>query len=194
MKRAVFALAVAVLSLAAPRLHASLIIPAGFREIVSEAGTIVRGRVTDVRAIDAGDNGIETIATVAVDSLLKGPPIQFVAVRVPGGVIGRYRQVMVGAPTLRVGQHAVFFLKRGADDAWRPIGLTQGIYRVQADPVTRRLVVQPPVVAGLTAAAAGPIARGDARRKSMAVTEFESFVKAVLASPPPRRALPRGGR
>jgi hypothetical protein len=192
MIRALFVITVALLSIAAPRLSASLVVPAGFREVVTEATAIVRGRVTDVRAIDTGDNGIETVGTVAVDSTLKGPSVQFIAVRVPGGVIGRYRQVMVGAPTLRVGQQAVFFLKRGPDDAWRPIGLTQGLYRVRADAVTRRLVVQPPVLGGWTTAAGAPVERGDRRRTSMAVPEFESLVKAVIASPP-RRAIPRGG-
>ena len=89
--------------------------PAGFREIVADASVIVRGRITDVRAVAVAGAGIDSVATVAVESVLKGEAAAFVNVRVPGGEIGRTRFVVVGSPTFKPDQRAVFFLKRGAD-------------------------------------------------------------------------------
>jgi hypothetical protein len=194
MTRVVLSLAVLLIAAGAP-LDASLTVSAEFREIVADASLIVRGRITDVRAVAVPGSGIESVGTIAVDGVLKGTAEPFVAVRVPGGLIGRRRFVMVGAPTLRTGEQAVFFLKRTADGAWRPVGLTQGIYRVQAEPISGRPVVRPPVVPGRTAPASGRTVRGDLRRTLMPIPEFESLVRLVMAAPPPPRALPRrGGR
>jgi hypothetical protein len=110
----------------------------------------------------------------------KGDASPFVSVHVPGGVIGRYRRVRVGAPMLRPEQSAVFFLVRGHDNGWRPVGLSAGVVRVRWEPLTGRLLVHPARL--LTdPAAAGPVVRGDAARRSVAVDEFEAMVALVLA-------------
>src|SRR5687767_9346176 len=90
------------LSLTAETLFGSTFLSAQFREVVSEASTIVRGRVTDVRAVRSPDGDVESVVTIAVDSALKGSAEAFVAMRLPGGTIGRYRTVMIGAPVMRV--------------------------------------------------------------------------------------------
>jgi hypothetical protein len=183
---------VACACLVAP-MGATLVVPVEFRQMVAEAGLIVRGRVTDVRAVAVRNRGVDTIATVLVEGVVKGQSDGFVSIRVPGGQIGRYRFVMVGAPTFTTGQRAVFFLSRSADGFWRPIGLTQGVYRVRPDPVSGLPVVPPPLVAGRTAALTGPTQRGDPRRRLMPIAEFESLVRLVMLSPP-GTAVPRGGR
>jgi hypothetical protein len=75
---------------------ATVTIPTEFKEVVADAGLIVRGHVTDVRAVSTRSLGIETLATVGVEAVLKGEAADFVIMRVPGGVIGRVRSVMVG--------------------------------------------------------------------------------------------------
>jgi hypothetical protein len=177
---------VAVLSFAAP-LSATVVIPAEFREIVADAALIVRGHVTDVRAEVVPNQGVETVATIAVDATLKGTPDGFVTIRIPGGVVGRYRWVMVGAPSVTRGEQGVFFLKRDAANAWRPVGLAMGIYAIRAAPLTRVPVVEPPLVAGRTAAV-GTVVRGASQRRRMAVSEFESLVSAVTTSQAPAPA------
>lgn len=179
------------LLLATASVSATISIPADFREIVGDATLIVRGHVTDVRGVVTRDAGIDSIATVAVESVIKGAASDFISVRVPGGVVGRTRMLMVGAPRFDRGDRAVLFLKRGADNTWRPVGLAMGVYRVQVEPLTRRLVVNPPIVASRTAAA-GRVVRGDIRRKPLPVQEFESLVRLVMASP--GSAIRRGGR
>jgi len=181
---------VAALSLTVS-LAATVVVPAEFREIVGDASLIVRGRVTDVRAVRVPNQGVETVATIAVDATLKGTPDDFVSIRVPGGVVGRYRWVMVGSPSLAAGQHGVFFLKRDSNNAWRPVGLAMGIYAIRAAPISGVPVVEPPLVSGRTAAI-GTVVRGDSRRRLMAVSEFESLVRAVSAVQPATR--PSQGR
>ncbi len=183
----------AALACATVPIRATLVVPAEFREVVADAGLIVRGRVTDLRAVTVPNRGVDTIATVSVEGVIKGQTDAFVSIRVPGGEIGRYRFVMVGAPTFRTGERAVFFLKRGADGTWRPVGLTQGVYRMQPDPVSGLPVVPPPLVAGRNSPRTGPAVRGDPRRRLMPIAEFESLVRLVMLSPV-GTAVPRGRR
>jgi hypothetical protein len=161
-------------------LSATVVVPTEFREVVGDAGLIVRGRVTDVRAEVVRDRGIESVGTISVEAVLKGSAERFVSVRVPGGVVGTTRTVMVGAPHLTPDEQAVFFLKRGADNYWRPVGLSMGIYRLQFDRATRQTVINAPILLGQTASA-GPVVRGDVRRRPMAVAEFDSLVRLVAA-------------
>ena len=176
------------LCLAAGTLFASTFLSAEFREVVSEASTIVRGRVTDVRAVQSPAGEVESVVTIAVEASLKGSAEIFVAMRLPGGTIGRYRTVMVGAPVMRVGEHAVFFLKRGPGNSLWPVGLGQGIYRMTFSAggaggtggAGTIGMVHAPVLPGVTTNAVGPVVRGDARRKSLPVTEFEALVRLLL--------------
>jgi len=162
-----------------PAVGATVVLPAEFREIVADATLIVRGRVTEVRPVAVRGRGVESVGTVAVDAVLKGEAGAFVSVRVPGGTVGRYRFVMVGAPVLRPDETAVFFLKRGTDAGWRPVGLSAGIARVDVDPSSRRPVVRAPILLGTTASV-GPLVRGDRRRGPLAVGDFDALVRLVV--------------
>jgi hypothetical protein len=181
-----------VVVIAGASLTATIFVPAEFREIVADAGLIVRGRVTDVRPIAVPGTGVESIVTVGVETVLKGAANGFVSLRVPGGELGGYRHVMLGAPVLRPGERAVFFLRRGSDSLWRPVGLSMGVYPVHNDPRTGQGLVRPPIVAGRTASL-GPIVRGDTRRKNLAIQEFESLIQLIIAGRV-GQAVPRGGR
>jgi hypothetical protein len=184
-----FAPAALLVALAGAALGATVLVPSDFRQVVSESTVIVRGHVTDVRGVVVPGGGIDSLVTIAVDSVLKGLADTALTLRVPGGEVGRTRMVMIGAPTFQVSQQAVFFLTPGPDNTLRPIGLTAGVYRVQADPAPGRPVVAPPLVVGQTASA-GRVVRGDSRRQLMPVQEFESLVKLVITAP---KAVPRGG-
>jgi hypothetical protein len=185
-----FLMATVAVMVAGATLAAHISVPAAFREVVDDSGLIARGVVTDVRAVPVPDGGIDSIATVAIESVIKGESTAFVSVRLPGGEIGATRFVMVGAPTLRRGDRAVFLLKRGADNFWRPVGLSMGLYRVKPDATTGRPVVNPPVVAGRTAST-GAVARGDTRRKAMPVAEFEALIRTLTLGRSAGRAVRR---
>lgn len=183
--------ALLAVGLGASSLTATVLLPADFKDIVVEATLIVRGHVTDVRGVVAASRDVESVATVAVDLTLKGEAADFLAVRLPGGTVGRYTTRLIGAPVLRRGEHAVFFLRRDRSNNWQPIGLSMGVFRLHADPESGRPVVHAPVVAGLTADL-GPVRRGDPRRAPMPLASFESVVRLVLAGQ--TSATLRGGR
>ena len=186
-------LVVVVVAIAGAPARAHVSVPTEFREVVSESSLIVRGRVTDVRSLIGAGDRIESIATVAVENVLKGQASGFVYVRVPGGEVGRSRVVMVGAPTFRTGQRAVFFLKPDSvDSSLRPIGLSMGVFFVQSEPRTGRPVIAPPLVAGSTTARTGPAVRGDTRRRFMQIRDFEALVRLVMATNQ-AQAVRRGG-
>jgi hypothetical protein len=162
----------------------TVVVPSTLRELTNDASLIVRGHITDVRVITGPERTVESVATVAVDRVIKGPATSFVSVWVPGGSVGRYRYLMVGAPTLRPNVMAVFFLARRADHQWRPIGLSAGVVPISSERASGRLVVHPPILAGRTVSP-GPIVRGDPRRKALPVSEFESMVEMVIAGAEP---------
>jgi hypothetical protein len=179
-----------LIAAAVASLTAHVSIPADFREIVHESALIVRGRVSDLRSIDVPATGIETVATIRTEQVLKGPPVQFVSLWVPGGTVGRIRSVMTGVPEIRNGDRAVFFLKRDSLAGYRLTGLSMGLYRLQGDSSRGLLTVRPPVVL-MRNSPPGPIVRGDASRTSMSLQEFESLVKLVALTPQPPRAVRR---
>ena len=180
MLRTLLVALVAAALLVAP-IAATVTVPTEFREIVADASVILRGHITDIRASVEPDRGVETVGTIGVDEVLKGTPGEFISIRVPGGTVGRYRWIMVGAPSLQLGDQGLFFLKQDAAGAWRPVGLAMGIYRIQLKLGTGPLVIDPALASGLTTPA-GPVVRGSAARRWLALPEFESLVRVVIAT------------
>ena len=178
-----------VLLLCARELHATVLLPAEFREIVAGSQVIVYGRVTDVRAEWSDDRRrIDTIVTVEAGSYLKGGPGNTVTFRVPGGQIGRYRNIMIGAPSFAPGEEAVLFLSAPGPAVAHVFGLSQGVFRVRVDPRTGRRVVVPPV---LMARGDAPeaIVRGDRSRQQLSLDAFAATVRTAMDG-----AEPGGGR
>lgn len=165
------------LYLASP-VFATTLVPLSFEQLVNESQSVVYGRVTDVRAQWTADRRfIESVVTIEVLRGMKGTARESIAFTVPGGQVGRYLNVIPGAPSFATGDTAVFFLT--AQGARLPVttGLTQGIYRVRRDDGSGEMLVVPPVVDGV-----GKIVRGDPRRKPVQLAAFESAVRAVAAA------------
>ena len=118
----------ALVLLAALPAAAAVLVPAGLAELSREAGAIVHGRVVGVEGVwTAGRRGIETVVTLPVTTALKGQPGGEVRLRVPGGELGRYRSVMVGAPVFREGDEVIVFLGGRAPALPNLLGLGQGV-------------------------------------------------------------------
>lgn len=165
----------------AQNLRATVLLPAEFREVVAGSQIIVYGRIADVRAEWSDDRRrIDTIVTLDAGTYLKGGPGESVTFRVPGGQIGRYRNVMVGAPQFQSGEEVVLFLSAAGPAVAHVFGLSQGVYRVRADARTGRRMVIPPV---LTASGEDPqpIVRGDRSRQALALDSFAASVRTALA-------------
>ena len=138
--------------------QALTLIPADFNEMVAGSHTIVHGRVVDVHAqtTTGAARTIESVVTIAVIDAIKGAATREVTFRVPGGRIGRYRRVLVGAPEFVDGQEVVVFLSGSSPALPKPFGLSQGVYRV-----------------------ADGVVRGDASRHPLAISDFVRQVRTV---------------
>jgi len=170
-----------MLLLCARELRATVLVPAEFHEIVTGSQIIVYGRVTSVRAEWSDDRSrIDSIVTVMAGSYLKGGPGSTVTFRVPGGQIGRYRHVMVGAPQLQAGEEAVLFLRASGPSIAHIFGLSQGLYRVKVDGRSGRRLVVPPVLMA-DGDATQTIARGDRNRRQLSLDEFAATVRQAMS-------------
>lgn len=158
-------------------LSATTVVPLSFVQLVNESSSIVFGRVVDVRGQWSDDHRfIESVVSIDVMRGLKGGAAEQLAFTIPGGQLGRYVNVIPGAPTFAIGDVAVVFLtSRGAR---LPIttGFTQGVYRAQRDSAGEWRVL-PPVID-----TQGRIVRGDPRRKPLSLTAFETSVKDAMVT------------
>jgi hypothetical protein len=153
-----------------------------------ESELIVRGTVVHVEGQLAGPlRTIESLITLQVTDTMKGTASALTMFRVPGGRVGRYRRVMVGAPEFTAGDEVILFLKGRAPAMAMPYGLSQGVYRIARHGAAA--VVTPAVVTG-----SGRVTRGDPTRRPLDPAAFAREVQAALtdtAPPNVRRAVPR---
>jgi hypothetical protein len=158
--------------------RAMVVVPAEFSEMVGASNTIVHGRVVDVQSYEtAGRRTIESLVTVQVVEAIKGQPGSTAYFKLPGGQVGRYRRVMVGAPQCARGDELVLFLKGSAPAVPVPFGLTQGVYRVSR--ATGQAVVMPLVNVG-----SGRVVRGDPAKHPLELAAFTNLVRTI-ADPRP---------
>lgn len=161
-------------------LEATVRLPADLTVLVRESRAIVHGRVIEMRSEWAdGRRRIDSFVTVEAFDYFKGDLGPWVTFRVPGGQIGRYRSVTVGAPVFRPGDEVVLFLNaRGPSIPW-VLGLGQGVFRVVDDPRSSgRLVTPPALLAGDTTE---EVRRGEASRRPVALAEFGDSVRRLVA-------------
>jgi hypothetical protein len=172
MRRSVFvALLVSLLVASA---DATTVVPLSFDKLVSQSSAVVYGRVSDVRSQWTADRRfIESVVSIDVIKDLKGGTADTIAFTVPGGQVGRYLNVIPGAPVFAAGDLAVFFLTAQGPRLPVTTGLTQGVYRVQRDS-SGAMLVMPPV-----SETAGRVVRGDGRRKPVPLASFEGSVRAI---------------
>jgi hypothetical protein len=188
---------------AATRLRATIVVPADFAELTVEAGAIAHGRIVRVEARQGEGLRVERLVTLQVLEYFKGGWGNVVQFRMPGGTLGRYQTVSIGAPEFGEGDEVVLFLgARPEDDRERParpyvLGMHQGVYRVIADQATGRRMVTPPLVlgAGVEGASSSPTPtkRGDVNRVPVELREFQARIAAALAAPRAARIARVGG-
>jgi len=179
MRRLLPALAALMVLTLSAAVRATVLLPAEFREIVGDSQIIAYGRVLEaVPELSEDRKRIETIVTFEVETYLKGGPGDTLTFRVPGGQVGRYRSITVGAPVFETGTEAVLFLRRRDGGLPYVFGLNQGVFRVQRDERTARRMVMPPLVARRETAER--VTRGAVSRQPMALEAFGAEVRAVM--------------
>ena len=168
-----------LLLLAAARAGATVLLPADLGDLSRGAYAIARGSIVavDSRWTSSDHRSIETIVTLRADAWLKGDLGGTVSFRVPGGRLGRYRSLVVGAPSFDAGQQVVVFLGAAPPAMPYVLGLSQGVYRV-ARAGTGLVVTPPPVMP--VAGAPQRVARGDLARRPLALADFEQRVQRLV--------------
>ena len=160
-------------------LGATVLAPAEFREVVRGSDIIAYGRVIETTVEWSADRKhVDTLVTFQVGTYLKGGPGETLVFKVPGGTIGRFRNVLVGAPQFSRGEEAVLFLNSRGREYPSVFGLNQGVYRVTLDDTTRRRMVSPPLLA--RGDLPEKVVRGAASRRSLPLESFGAQVLTVL--------------
>lgn len=156
------------LTFATCSLSATVLVPAELGELATEAHAIARGRVVAVEGRVSDDRrDIETLVTLEPESWLKAPASgspETVQFRVPGGQVGRYRRIVLGAPEFLVGQRVVVFLGGSAPRVPHLIGLSQGVFRLAPE-------------------SGGWTIRANRATAAMPLEAFEARVRTLTGSP-----------
>src|SRR5206468_10087446 len=167
-------------------LRATVVLPADLGELTRDARAIVRGRVAAVEARWGDDHrSIDTIVTLEVETYLKGAFGSTLLFRVPGGELGRFRSIVVGAPEFSVDDRVVVFLGARGPSVPYVLGLSQGVFRIVRALANSGWLVTPPAIlpAGGGTVAAGPMVRGDPSRRALPLADFEQRVLALAGGP-----------
>ena len=160
--------------------RATVLIPADLGELSRDARAIAYGRVVALDAQRTDDRGtIETMVTLEVETYLKGGLGSTLRFRTPGGDLGRFRSVVVGAPEFAVDERVVVFLGARGPSVPYVLGLSQGVYRVVRGAGSGWVVTPPAMLAA--PAASVPIVRGDPSRRAVPLHDFEERVRALAA-------------
>jgi hypothetical protein len=155
---------------------ATVLVPADLGTLAREARAIVRGRVVAVTPRPTEDRrGIETLVTVQVEASLKGSLGEAVTFRVPGGRLGRYRSLVIGAPDFSPDEQVVIFLGYQGPALPYVLGLSQGVYRVTI--AGGQWMVTPPAIVDV--GQSQRLVRGDPNRRPWSLGAFEREVRAL---------------
>jgi hypothetical protein len=160
---------------------ATVVVPADLGELSRDARAIVRGRVMALNARWTEDRRtIETVVTLEVENYLKGPLGQTLQFRVPGGELGRFRSITVGAPEFSIDERIVVFLGATGPSIPYVLGLNQGVFRM-VRAADGWVVTPPPALP--SAAGSVRIVRGETSRRPLPLADFEQRVRAFAAAP-----------
>jgi hypothetical protein len=161
-------------------IRATTYAPADFGDLVRAARAIVHGRIVEVRPqFTDGRQRVETLVTLQVATNLKGDLGRAVVFRVPGGQLGRFRTVVLGAPRFAPGEEVVLLLSARGPSVPYVLGLSQGVFRVIPDPVSAERRVVPTPIRG-EGSEWKRVVRGDASRRPIPLTAFALSVQDIL--------------
>jgi hypothetical protein len=115
------------LSALPPDTIASSVRPLSSIDLQIRSDLIGVGRVESLRSLWAARGLIVTEVTVVLERTVKGKPVsRTILVRVPGGQVGETIQDIDGAPTFKLGQECLLFLKQNPAGFYSVMGLWQG--------------------------------------------------------------------
>lgn len=130
MRRSVLSFGCVALISFCQALSASTIFKLSLDELVDKSTLIVRGRIGGCEGVLRGAT-VYTECAVSVSETLKGRPGAALTVSIPGGVAGKVRQTVAGAPRLERTQHYVLFIWTSPRGTHQIIGLSQGVFELR---------------------------------------------------------------
>ena len=136
-------LALAVFCLVSFPSQATMVMKLSEEDMANQAGTIVTGTVTSVKSEwNEERTKIFTYITITPSNFLKGDqPAQEIVIVQPGGEVGDIGMLVDGTPVFEEGEEVLLFLNRGRKGFHRTVGLSQGEFSIQSDPITQRKVL-----------------------------------------------------
>jgi hypothetical protein len=131
------------LTVLAPVVRATSVVPPSFPELVNEAEAIYRGRVTAVQPrrverLDGNGSVIKTFVTVAIDKVLKGPQQKEIVLEFLGGTIGDESMTVSGMPKFNPGAEEFVFVQRNGVQFCPLVAVMHGRYKVLRDEAAAR--------------------------------------------------------
>ena len=133
MKRAVW-IPLLALALAAAPAAASTFLHQSQAELVSQAESVVEGRIVEVHSFwNAERTVILTEAVLEVEDAVVGAAPAYVNLRTFGGRVGNYTIEAHGFPTFEAGERMLVFLEPEQDGAQKVLGYLQGQYRIRGE-------------------------------------------------------------
>ena len=164
--------------------HATVVMKLSEEDMAHQAGTIITGTVTSVKSEwNEERTKILTYITITPSNFLKGDqPAQEIVIVQPGGEVGDIGMLVEGTPVFEEGEEVLLFLKRGRKGFHRTVGLSQGEFSIQSDPVTQRKVLLKKR-ARLIRESSGKIKRETITIKSnkkLYLDDFEKQIKDIL--------------
>jgi hypothetical protein len=145
-------------------------------QLVERADRVVHGRIIAVSAVRVEGRYTDSIVTMAPAEVLKGSAGPEITFRVPGGEVGRFRTIVIGAPVLHVDDEVVVFLAGAPPYLPHLVGFSQGVLPVVRDDSGRALLIVPP--APETDGARAASASGASR--VMTLSAFVEDVRALV--------------
>jgi len=122
--------------LVASPVNASVVQALELEELVRDADRIVLGRVLLSESFLQADGQIGTWHRISVERELRGhaPDEPEIIVETLGGEIGDIGMRVEGEPSFSVGERVLVFIRDGGSlAAFRPVGMGQGVMRVQRE-------------------------------------------------------------
>jgi hypothetical protein len=132
----------AVLFITAARLPATTVIPPDFNQLVNDSDYIIRAVVKSVdseyQTTSSGGKKIVTKVALDVKEVIAGTPPENVVLEILGGRVGDERMVVEGAPTFKVGDEDILFVRGNGHTIVPLVAMMHGRYPILREAATGR--------------------------------------------------------
>jgi hypothetical protein len=137
--------ALGAVALLVPAPRASTVVPPAFPSLVGQADYIIRAVVKSVSSeirTDQYGRHIFTKVELDVRQVISGTPPQPLVLQMLGGKVGDETMVVQGAPTFKVGDEDILFIRGNGQQFTPLVALMHGRYPILADTSGREYVAR----------------------------------------------------